>query len=60
MSEQQNGKTVRLDKEVIDKLAKKRVGFENPNECIKRLLMGSCNSTKTNPQNEEDEEDENS
>ncbi len=33
-------KTVRLEKEVIDILAKERKGFETPNDCLKRLLRG--------------------
>jgi len=31
-------KAVRLDQEVIDTLAEQRVGFETPNECLKRSL----------------------
>jgi len=37
-------KTVRIDKELMDKLAEEREGFETPNECLKRLLNGHCNA----------------
>jgi len=35
-----NSKVVRMDKDMLDTLAEKRVGFETPNECLKRLLNG--------------------
>ena len=44
-------KSVRLDKELINTLSEKRVGFETPNECLKRLLnqnVCSSNNTQTN------------
>jgi len=34
-------KTIRLDEEVINTLAKQRCGFESPNECLKRILSTS-------------------
>ena len=51
-----NSKVVRMDKDMLDTLAEKRVGFETPNECLKRLLNGKCadNSSKVS----EVEEDE--
>ena len=33
-----SSKQIRVDSEVMKELAKKRNGFETPNECIKRLL----------------------
>jgi hypothetical protein len=41
-------KTVRLDEEVINTLAKQRCGFESPNDCLKRILSSSdsCQLTK--------------
>jgi len=35
-----NSKVVRMDKDMLDTLAEKRLGFETPNECLKRLLNG--------------------
>ena len=48
-------KAVRLDKDIMDTLAKKREGFETPNECLKRLLSRDCNS-KTNSEEEDSDE----
>ncbi len=45
-------KAVRLDSELMDKLAEEREGFETPNECLKRLLNG-----KTKPCNPKDTEE---
>ena len=48
-------KSVRLDKEVIDTLAEKRVGFETPNECLKRLLdQKSCSDNNQTNQEMKD------
>lgn len=48
-------RAVRLDKELIDTLAKKRVGFETPNECLKRLLnQKSCSEDSQTNQEVED------
>lgn len=41
----QQSKTVRLDEDVINTLAKQRCGFESPNECLKRIL-GTSESCK--------------
>ena len=54
-------KTVRLDSELMDKLAKERNGFETPNECLKRLLNSksrSCAEAKPKEETEKVEEDE--
>ena len=45
MKKTTNGKTVRLDKELMDTLAEKRKGFETPSDCIKRLLTNWCSSS---------------
>ena len=51
-------KTVRLDSEVMEELAKKRNGFETPNDCIKRLLgKNPCTQAMTTIE-EDDEENE--
>ena len=47
-------KSVRLDKEVIDTLAEKRVGFETPNDCLKRLLNQKCSDNNQTNQEVED------
>lgn len=48
-------KSVRLDKELIDTLAEKRVGFETPNDCLKRLLnQKSCSGNNQTKQEVED------
>ena len=48
-------KSVRLDKEVIDTLAEKRMGFETPNDCLKRLLnQKSCSDNNQTNQEVED------
>ncbi len=51
-------KSVRLDKAVIDTLAEKRVGFESPNDCLKRLLnQKSCSdNSQTNHEVEDNSE----
>lgn len=51
-------KSVRLDKEVIDTLAEKRMGFETPNDCLKRLLnQKSCSDNNQTNQEVEDNEE---
>ena len=48
-------KSVRLDKEVINTLAEKRMGFETPNDCLKRLLnQKSCSENNQTKQESED------
>ncbi len=47
-------KPVRLDKELIDTLAEKRIGFETPNECLKRLLGGQCSKVSQTKSEVED------
>jgi len=56
MSKSQNGKTVRLAAETIEKLGKKRVGFETPDECINRILSKSPYTNQEDDVAVEDEE----
>lgn len=54
----QESKSVRLDKEVIDTLAKKRMGFETPNDCLKRLLnQKSCSDNNQVKQESKENEE---
>ena len=48
-------KSVRLDTEVMDILAEERIGFETPNECLKRLLdQKSCSDNNQTNQEMKD------
>lgn len=47
----QNGKSVRLDADVMTTLADNRQGFESPNDCLKRLLeQNNCGSQNNQKQ----------
>jgi len=51
-------KAVRLDNELMDTLAEKRVGFETPNDCLKRLLATrGCKIENDNKVNEKEIEE---
>ena len=49
------GKLVRVSDDTMQKLAKKRNGFESPNECINRLL--SQNPCKSENKESDEESD---
>ena len=53
-------KTVRLDEEVINTLAKQRCGFESPNDCLKRILSSSDSCQLTKEEGLEEPEDDES
>jgi len=47
-------KMVSLSQDTLDELAKKRQGFESPNDCIQRLMKTYPCSETTSDQDEEE------
>ena len=60
MPSEKKSKNVRLDNDVINSLAKTRLGFESPNDCLRRLLSCSCvqEEMKKPKKNQEESEEE--